>query len=220
MFAPGEEPKTGSSGVTLSYVMAHEYGHHIAASRSNEPFSAFSFGPKYWASYELVCDRASKGQLAPGNEQEFYLSNPGEGWAETYAHLKYPEVAWQFNPLMKPDEGAYAAARKDVLNPWQSGLTKVFKGSFGKRGSNTRQFSFNLTLDGGLQARLKGPRHSNYNLVFTSNGREQGRTASPGSGDSVSYQAACREEQVEHVNVTVKRVSGRGPFTLRLSYAG
>jgi hypothetical protein len=220
MFVPGEEPNTGSSGVTLSYVMAHEYGHHIAASRSNEPFSAFSFGPKYWASYEMVCDRATKGLLAPGNEQEFYLSNPGEGWAETYAHLKYPDVAWTFNPLMKPDAAAYAAARRDVLNPWQSGITKVFKGSFGKHGSNTRQFHFDLTLDGRLAAKLKGPRGTNYNLVFASNGREQGRTASPGSTDSVSYQAACRESQLEKVTVTVKRVKGSGPFTLRLSYAG
>ncbi|MEY2430741.1 MAG: hypothetical protein QOC92_466, partial [Acidimicrobiaceae bacterium] len=84
MVVPGEEANTGASGVTTSYVVAHEYGHHIASARSNAPFSAFSFGPKYWASYEFVCNRAIKGELAPGNETQFYLSNPGEGWAETY----------------------------------------------------------------------------------------------------------------------------------------
>ena len=220
MYVPGEEPNTGSTGVTLSYVVAHEYGHHIAALRSNEPFNAFRFGPKYWASYELVCDRASKGLLAPGNEQQFYLSNPGEGWAETYAQLKYPEVEWQYNPIMKPDQAAFDAARKDILNPWQKGITKVFKGSFGKRGSNVRRFTFDLTLDGRLAAKLKGPRKANYDMIFTSNGKDEGRTSSTGSRDSVSYEAACRQEQLEHVTVTVKRVSGSGPFTLRLSYAG
>ena len=52
--------------------------------------------------------------LAPGDEHQFYRSNPGEGWAETYAHLKYPDVQWDFNPLMAPDATAYAAARRDV----------------------------------------------------------------------------------------------------------
>jgi hypothetical protein len=220
MFVPGQESDTGSSGVTTSYVVAHEYGHHIAASRSSAPFPAFSFGPKYWASYEMVCDRSIKGLLAPGNESQFYISNPGEGWAETYAQLRYPEVAWQFNPLIKPDAGAFAAARRDVLTPWTANVSKVFKGSFGKRGSRTRRFSFDLTLDGSLQARLAGARKANYNLILTSNGRDEGRTSNAGSRDSVSYEAPCREEAVEHVTVTVKRVSGSGPFTLRLSYAG
>ena len=184
---------TGSAGVTTSYVVAHEYVHHIAAARSNAPFSAFRFGPKYWASYEMVCDRAVNGLLAPGNEGQFYLSNPGEGWAETYAQLKYPGVEWQFNPLMKPDAGAFAAARQDVLNPWEANVAKTFEGSFGKRGSSVRRYRFDLTLDGSLRVRLYGPKKSNYNMSFTSNGRYQGKTSAPGSRDSVSYDAACRD---------------------------
>jgi hypothetical protein len=206
--------------VTTSYVVAHEYGHHIAASRTNDPFSAFSFGPKYWASYERVCIRALNGELDPGNESENYLSNPGEGWAETYAQLKYPEVEWRFNPIMKPDAGAFAAANRDVLNPWQSQTTKVFSGSLGKSGSRTKRFSFDLTLDGRLQAKLAGPRSANYNLVVSSNGRDEGRTTSSDSRDTLSYAAACRQEQTERVTVAVKRVKGSGPFTLRVSYAG
>ena len=220
MFVPGEEPNTGASGVTLSYVVAHEYGHHIAAHRSNDPFRAFAFGPKYWASYEMVCDRAIKGQLAPGNEAEFYGSNPGEGWAETYAQLKYPEVSWQYNPIMKPDVNAFAAAQKDISTPWTGNVTKVFKGSFGKRGASVKRYKFDLTLDGRLVAKLRGPRKSDYNFVITSNGRDQGRTSKPGSRDSVSYEAACRQEALEQVTVTVKRVTGAGPFTLRITYAG
>jgi hypothetical protein len=220
MVVPGEQTTTGSSGVTTSYVVAHEYGHHIAASRLNTPFNAFSFGPKYWSSYELVCDRAIHDLLAPGNEAEFYGSNPGEGWAETYAQLRYPEVTWQFNPIMKPDAGAFDAARKDVLTPWTGNTVKVFKGTFGKHGSRTRRLNFDLTLDGLLQVRLRGPRKSNYNLFLSSNGRDEGKTTNAGSRDSVDYEAACREESTEHVTVGVKRMSGSGPFTLRVSYAG
>jgi hypothetical protein len=220
MFVPGEEPNTGASGVTASYVVAHEYGHHIAASRSNHPFSAFQVGPKYWASYERVCDRSLHGLLAPGNEAELYLSNPGEGWAETYAQLRYPGVAWQYNPIMKPDAGAFDAARKDVLEPWTANTVQVFKGTFGRFGSRAKRFTFQLTLDGALQIRLKGPRKANYDLVASSNGRSEGRTSNPGSRDSLDYEAACREDAVEHVTVTVKRLRGTGPFTLRVSYAG
>jgi hypothetical protein len=220
MVVPGEETDTGASGVTTSYVVAHEYGHHIAASRSNAPFSAFRFGPKYWASYEQVCDRSLKGLLAPGNEQQLYLANPGEAWAETYAQLKFPSVGWQFTPLLKPDAGAFAAARRDVLDPWRAGTTKVFKGTFGRGGSKTRRFQFNLALDGRLQVRLNGPRASNYNFSLSSNGRSEGRTTAGGSRDSISYGAACREDPVEHVTVAVNRVRGSGPFTVRVAYPG
>ena len=219
MLVPGEQMST-SSGVTTSYVVAHEYGHHIAANRSNAPFNAFRFGPKYWSSYEQVCDRAARGQLAPGNEGEYYSSNPGEGWAETYAQLKYTDVDWQFTPLLKPDEGAFAAASKDVLEPWQHGRTKIFKSAFGVRGPNSQRFSFELTLDGALSVRLYGPHGSNYNLSIASNGRHQGATSAAGSRDSLIYQAACRQDSTETVTVQVKRVKGSGPFRLRVQYAG
>ncbi len=219
MLVPGEQTSS-SSGVTTSYVVAHEYGHHIAANRSNAPFDAFRFGPKYWASYERICNGASRGVLAPGNEERFYTSNPGEAWAETYAQLKYPDVEWQFTPLLKPDQGAFDAASRDVLNPWYHPVTKVFTGSFGQRGSNTKRFNFDLTLDGSLSMKLRGPRKANYDLVISSNGKSQGRTTKAGSRDSVAYEAACRTSPVEHVTVAVKRVLGAGAFTLRVKYAG
>src|SRR5215216_3028417 len=181
MVVPGEETDTGASGVTTSYVVAHEYGHHIAASRSNAPFSAFRFGPKYWASYEQVCDRSLKGLLAPGNEQQLYLANPGEAWAETYAQLKFPNVGWQFTPLLTPDAGAFAAARRDVLEPWRAGTTKVFKGTFGRGGSKTRRFQFNLALDGRLQVRLNGPRGFELQLQL-------GREWAEGGSDDHGWQ--------------------------------
>jgi hypothetical protein len=222
MYVPGEQTST-PSGVTTSYIVAHEYGHHIAANRSNAPFDAFAFGPKYWASYKLVCERALRGLLAPGNEDEFYGLNPGEGWAETYAQLKYPEVDWAstpFTPLLKPDQGAFDAARRDVLTPWSQEVTKVFTGSFSGSGSNSRRFTFPLTLDGPLAVRLVGPHTTDYNLVLTSQAGGHGETKRQGSRDRLSYAAACREHQTEQLAVTVKRKDGTGPFTVRVQYAG
>jgi hypothetical protein len=219
MYVPGE-PTTTADGVTTSYVVAHEYGHHIAANRSNPPFGAFGWGPKYWASYQHVCDRATRGLLSPGDEGANYSANPGEGWAETYAQLKYPDVAWQFTPLLKPDAGAFAAARQDVLTPWAHPVTKIFTGTFRRSGSNTRRFAFPLNLDGSMSVRLYGPHNTNYNLAIASNGADQGHTSTAGSRDRLSFKAACRKQTSEQVVVAVKRVTGSGPFTMRVSYAG
>jgi hypothetical protein len=219
MAVPGEQSTT-PSGVTTSYVVTHEYGHHIADFRSNAPFSAFASGPKYWSSYEMVCDRASRGQLFPGDEADHYFENPGEGWAETYAHLKYPDVPWTFSTLMLPDAAAYAAAAQDVAAPWTNPVTSVFRGSFAKRGAKTRRFRFTLNLDGALSVRLQGPRRTNYDLSVASDGGGGGRTSAPGSRDSLSFNSACRTLPVEHITVAVRRISGSGPFTLRATYAG
>jgi hypothetical protein len=111
MIVPGEQTDSGY-GVSTSYVITHEYGHHIANHRSNAPFDAFTYGPKYWASYEMVCDRSDRGLLAPGNEGDKYDLNPGEGWADAYAHLKYPEQGWQLTPLLAPDAGRLLPLRR------------------------------------------------------------------------------------------------------------
>ena len=219
MAVPGEQVRL-PSGVTTSYLVAHEYGHHIAAARSNAPFSAFRTGPKYWSSYHRVCDRSADGLLAPGNEGAFYLSNPGESWAETYAQLEYKDIPWQYTPLLAPDAGAFAAAREDVLNPWTRRQRKTFRGSFGRGGSNTKRFSFDLRLDGALSVRLSGPRAANYDLSVASDGRNVGRSSASGSRDRLAWPAACRERAVERVTIAVKRLRGRGPFSVRLAYAG
>jgi len=217
MVVPGEQIEN-QSGVSTSYVIAHEYGHHIAAFRSNPPFPTVDVGPKYWASYEKICDRTLAGRLAPGDEGQYYLLNPGENWAETYARLVYPNERWRFTSLLKPDAGALAAARRDVLEPWTASVTKTFTGSFG--GGNVRRFSFPLTLDGALSVRLHGPSRARYDLAVSSLGKTRGRTSGHAARDTLSWQAACRQRRTENVTVTVSRRSGAGPFRLAVTYAG
>ena len=219
MVVPGEE-EPQDTGVTTSYVIAHEYGHHVAAFRSNAPLSAFDFGPKYWSSYERVCLRTLEGKLAPGNEGVGYALNPGENWAETYARLTYPDQPWTFASFLKPDAGALAAARRDVLDPWTGSKTQTFRGRFAAGGASVRRFHFTLTLDGALRVRLRGPRGTNYNLSLASLGHTQGRTRTAGSRDVISYDVACRQRARERLTFTVRRVAGNGPFTVRVTSAG
>lgn len=205
MTVPGEQVQDAGDGVTTSYVVAHEYGHHVAEFRANPPFRAVATGPKRWASYERVCRRTQDGQLFPGDEDDHYTENPGESWAETYARLKYPDVAWTFTPLLTPDAGALAAARSDVLTPWTSYRKKRFSG----RGSES--ISFPLNLDGAFRARVtKGKAR----LSIRSDGRPQGSTR-PGQR-SLGFDLACRSSAAP---VTTIKASGSS-FTVEVVYAG
>ena len=97
LIAPAEEVE---EGVTPEAVVTHEYGHHIAAHRSNAPWTAIDTGTKRWASYLQVCAKADTGTLFPGAEDfSHYQLNPGEGFAEQYRVLNQrraglPETAW------------------------------------------------------------------------------------------------------------------------------
>jgi hypothetical protein len=220
MTVPGQQIQSGD-GVTTNYVIAHEYGHHIASLRNNAPFDALNYGPKYWSSYELVCNRAIEKKLFPGNERGDYLRNPGEGWADTYAHLMFPAVSWQFSKLLTPNADSSAAARKDVLTPWTTQLSKTFKGTFTPSSSNARRFSFQLTLDGAMSVKLSGPKASNYDLALLSGGKVEDRTHAAGSHDHIDYaDGACRQRPFETITVSVTRHHGSGPFTAKVSYAG
>jgi hypothetical protein len=219
MVVPGEQVES-QTGVTTSYVMAHEYGHHVAALRENPPFSALDVGPKIWASYEKVCDRVLGGQLAPGAEGRYYTANPGESWAETYARLTYPDEPWRFSSLLKPDAGALDAARRDVLAPWVAPAVKTFIGRFTATGPDAKRFLFALTLDGAMKVKLHGPSRARYDLRVTSLGQTRGQSQGNAARDELSWRAACRERRNETVAVRVLRHSGTGPFSVTVTYAG
>jgi hypothetical protein len=218
MIVPGDMHASG--GVTTSFVIAHEYGHHVAAYRSNAPFSALDFGPKRWASYERVCSRTLAGKLFPGDEGTHYAANPGEGWAETYAHLVYPKVHWFYTPLLKPDAGSLAAARADVLDPWAGPSTKRFSGALAG-GTAKRSFRLKVSLDGALTVKLSGPKGAQYDLRLRSHGSSFAHTSARGSDDTLGLRAACRTTSgPETVTIQVLRRSGSGPFRLTARYAG
>jgi hypothetical protein len=219
MIAPGEQTAT-VEGVSTAYVVTHEYGHHVAAFRSNTPFAALDFGPKFWASYEKVCDHVLGGRLAPGSEGRFYLQNPGESWAEAYARLVYPNERWRFTRLLRPDAGALEAARRDVLEPWTKPAVATFRGRFTRTGPDVKRFTFPLTLDGALRVQLHGPSRARYDLRVSSLGETRGRTTGNAARDRLTWRAACRERRNETIAVWVSRRSGTGAFSVDVTYAG
>ena len=219
MIVPGEQIES-QAGVSTAYVIAHEYGHHIASNRPNPPFATLDFGPKYWSSYEKVCDGVLSGRLVPGSEGRFYTANPGESWAEVYARLTYPQERWRFTSLLQPDAGALDAARRDVLDPWTVAKTRTFRGNFTGANGTTRSFTFPLTLDGGLRIKLHGPSTARYDLAVSSLGQSRGKTTGHAARDVLSWNAACRQRRNETVTVTVVRRGGTGPFSVDVTYAG
>jgi hypothetical protein len=218
MIAPGQQPP--STNLSLGYIVAHEYGHHVAANRTNAPFPASNYGPKYWASQELVCQGVLDKRYFPGDEGEHYKSNPGEAWAETYARLTYPGVAWAFDPSLAPDAASLATARRDVLDPWRGNVTKRFSGTLGAR-DKAKDVSFRLRLDGSLSLSLSGPRTANFDLGVIAAGREQATTRARGSRDKLSPRVVCRKSlSGGQITVRVRRRSGSGRFTVTAKYPG
>ena len=115
MVVPGEQP---DNAMPLEMMIAHEYGHHVAANRDNDPWTASFWGTKRWATAEGVCGGVAAGTAFPGAGGEQYWSNPGEAFAQAYAFMHYPEeVPWWWR-IAEPDAEAYAAIRADVEQPW------------------------------------------------------------------------------------------------------
>lgn len=181
---------TGSDGATREFVIAHEYGHHVAEHRTNPPFNpAVDWGPKHWSSYERVCQGVRQGRYFPGDEATHYYENPGEAYAESSAFLRFPDapVPWEWTASLKPDAGAFAAIRADVLHPWTHRVAKTFRGRLasGQRQATKR---FRTPLDGNLSLTLHGRRGSELDLELrNARGQVLRRSAGLGSGEAINY---------------------------------
>jgi hypothetical protein len=158
LYTPGEDP---ASDLSAEAVITHEYGHHVAANRSNAPWSAVDWGPKRWASSMNVCAQARTGALFPGAEDaRRYTLNPGEGWAETYRVLNerkagLAEAPWQIvSPALYPTPAALDAAELDVTSPWQAPTTTTQTAAL-SRTKKTRTFTVATPLDGTLKLTVR-----------------------------------------------------------------
>jgi len=109
-------------GASREFVLAHEYGHHVAGHRASpRPFpAAIDWGTARWSSYEHVCQRSRAGALFPGNEGLHYFRDPGEAFAEAFAHYRFPNsgVPWRWLRALEPNSAAFRAIREDTLEPW------------------------------------------------------------------------------------------------------
>jgi hypothetical protein len=159
LVAPGETAVDTSP----EEVVRHEYGHHVAMHRLNDPWSAIDWGPKRWASAANVCARVSRNEAFPGDEGLRYQQNPGEAWAEVYRLMderkagittaSWPIIAQSFFP----DEGDFLAAEQDVLQPWAAPLTRLHTRTFGKKTPRVWWIPLATALDGGLRVSATVP---------------------------------------------------------------
>jgi hypothetical protein len=212
MYVPGESV----NGIPVEYPLTHEYGHHIASWRQNNPWDALDWGAKHWASAMRVCTHVQAGRLFPGNQGAHYRDDPGEGFADGYAHLHYPDVPWYFNELMRPGPLEFEAIRRDVLHPWTGPRSRTFRGRLGP-GRRQRTFRIRMTLDGNLAMRMSAPPGASYDVAAETRGYAAGRRLRAGGGFGVEW---CRRRPVEQVKLTVRRRTGAGPFALSVRWPG
>jgi hypothetical protein len=152
-----------AADATAESVLAHEYGHQVAANRSNSPWPALAWGTKRWSSYLDVCRLARRKEIFPGAEAPLlYFFNPGEGFAEAYRllnerRLGLPESPWRIvDEMYHPDARALALLQQDVLDPWRTNGTVTRAGRFIAGGKATRSFRIATPRDGELTASVSG----------------------------------------------------------------
>jgi hypothetical protein len=219
LVAPGDDPAADTSAEA---VVAHEYGHHVAANRSDAPWSAEDYGTKRWASYTQVCAKTRAGQLFPGAETEpHYRLNPGEAFAESYRVLNErlagrTETAWNVvSSTLYPDSTALAAVQQDVTTPWTGATVSRASGALGTR-VRSRTVAVATPLDGTLRVTLRAPARSRFGLSL--------RAPSGGSLGRATTTAAVRTRTVmatvcgsRNVSLRVSRISGAGTYRLTIA---
>lgn len=192
-------------------IVAHEYGHHVAANRADSPWSAEDYGTKRWASYENICAKAEAGTASPGDESGSYDQNPGEAFAEAYRVLNLTKegqtsIGWDIvSRSFYPDATALSLLDEDVLSPWQGPTVSHVHGSFGY--GSVRTIGVRTTLDGSFVARLHAPKNAKLRLALYTGSKLIAR------GTTVRYDI-CGQRSL---TLKVERLKGVGAFTVDVS---
>lgn len=149
-------------GASREFVLAHEYGHHLARHRASpSPFPpAIDWGTARWSSHEHICRLRRARVVFPGSFGLHYYRDPGEAFAEAFARARFPGSAppWRWLPALKPDERALQAIRLDALQPWLGRTGLRLRGRVPRRGGGAAVRAFRTPLDGTVSLRPLAPR--------------------------------------------------------------
>lgn len=209
---PGEQ----LGGVEPQEIARHEYGHHVAASRINPPWSASAYGPKRWSSAVGICARTREGTAFPDDYTRYSLS-PGEAFAEAYRVLNdrragIPGLTWSIvDDSFIPNESTLRAVEQDVTAPWVAAESSVVRGRLTAR--KRRSLTTLATpLDGVVTVTLRVPRGRTDTLALVD---PQGRVLASG------LWAGATTRRLTYVVCGQRRLAVRvvlagppGPFTL------
>jgi hypothetical protein len=218
LVAPGDDP---AADLSAEAVVAHEYGHHVAAHRSNSPWLAVDWGTKRWATAEQVCARTRAAQLFPGAEDdEHYELNPGEGFAESYRvfnqrRLGQVEAPWEVvSRALFPSAAALAGLELDVTQPWTGNTASSLASSLPSRARASRSFAVATPLDGTLRLTLRAPRAARFALQLWRGSTRVGRAVAAGGRAASVGTTVCGTRSY---GVRVARLAGGGAFRVAVS---
>jgi len=215
----GGYEEVDGDGATFDFVLAHEYGHHVAQHRElPAPFgSAIDWGPERWASVENVCRGSRAGRLFPGNEGSHYFEDPGEAFAETFAHYRFPEmrIAWRYAPSLRPTPASLRAVREDTLEPWQGRTSFTLSGHLPARGEGAAVESLRTPLDGTVSLRPSRLSRHGYELALRSRAGRLLRSSHGGLGPhhELDY-TVCGQKRLHLVLIPTR--PHPTPFTLQV----
>jgi hypothetical protein len=217
LYAPGEAP---AIDISAEAVLTHEYGHHVAAHRSNAPWPAVDYGTKRWASYKQICRGAARGQYFPGAEDaDHYELNPGEAFAETYRVLNQrragvAETGWDIvTQALYPDSTALSLVEQDVTSPWTADTNSSRSGSLTRK-AKAKTFTIATPLDGTVRITLRPPAGARDSIDVYTSSNASSRVAHAAGGGSVSVRTTVCGQRA--LRVRVSRVTGGGIFRLAL----
>ena len=205
-----------SDGANRAFVIAHEYGHHVANHRRNPPFvPTVSYGTKRWGTHERVCPGTAPGPLLPGQSGQPLLPEPRRGLRRGIRLQPLPGgwvVTWNWDESLRPDAGAYAAIRADVMRPWLRRARLVSTGTVGmRRHAVTRKLA--TPLDGDVSLKLRGEPGAQLDLlVRNGRGRLLATAAHFGANERLQI-PVCGQRALR---VTIRRPARRAGGEFRL----
>jgi hypothetical protein len=167
------------------------------------------------------------GSAFPGDESLHYDQNPGEAWAETYRLLEERKASiftatWQIvSPSFFPNDAAYAAAERDVLQPWTASQATTYRTQFTKKGKKVWVVHLQPALDGNINVKASLPKGGLYDVALLGANRRTVLKHGVSSGARVERLAAgvCGQRSLflqvtDKATAKVKAGTGRVAVTV------
>ena len=170
MVISGHDFTDPNDNATRDYVLAHEYGHHIANHRNNAPFAnpAVDWGPKRWASFAGVCKGVGMAATSPATRPSATTTTPARPGPS-------PSPRTPFRPSRCPGSGPTSQTPTSRVASPRSSATPSIPGAarpprsagadFPQRRKPRKKVKrFQTPNDGDFTLRLSGPDRANLDL--------------------------------------------------------